>query len=176
MELVFIYGPPGVGKLTVSKSLARLTGYRVFHNHLTIDLIRNIFETKGMEFSTLSSKLRFDIIRSAAKENINGMIFTMVYSNPSDNRFVAKVIKLVERHKGKVMFVKLKCKNDILYKRITYTDRKLFKKLRDPAALGTLLKKYDLDTPVPYKKSLVIDNTKIKPAKVAKMIKTHYKL
>jgi len=35
MKLVFIYGPPAVGKLTVANALAKVTGFKVFHNHLT---------------------------------------------------------------------------------------------------------------------------------------------
>ncbi len=35
MQLVFLYGPPGVGKLTVGNALSALTGYKLFHNHLT---------------------------------------------------------------------------------------------------------------------------------------------
>ena len=44
MNLVFIYGPPGVGKLTVAKELAGLTGYKLFHNHLSIDWVLPVFD------------------------------------------------------------------------------------------------------------------------------------
>ena len=36
MKLVFIYGPPAVGKLTVAKELAALTGFKVFHNQVIL--------------------------------------------------------------------------------------------------------------------------------------------
>ncbi|MEO6875756.1 MAG: shikimate kinase, partial [Opitutaceae bacterium] len=36
--LVFIVGAPAVGKMTVGDALAKRTGLRLFHNHLTIDL------------------------------------------------------------------------------------------------------------------------------------------
>jgi len=39
MKLVFIYGPPASGKLTVARELATLTGYRLFHNHLIVDAV-----------------------------------------------------------------------------------------------------------------------------------------
>ncbi len=46
MRLVFIYGPPGVGKLTVATALATLTGYRLCHNHLTVNLVTALFPPK----------------------------------------------------------------------------------------------------------------------------------
>ena len=39
MKLVILYGPPGVGKLTVGRELAARTGFKLFHNHLTVDLV-----------------------------------------------------------------------------------------------------------------------------------------
>ena len=43
MQLVFIHGAPAVGKLTVARELAALTGFRLFHNHLTVDLAGSVF-------------------------------------------------------------------------------------------------------------------------------------
>ena len=37
MDFVFLYGAPAVGKLTVGRELARLTGVRLFDNHLVVD-------------------------------------------------------------------------------------------------------------------------------------------
>ena len=38
MKLVVIFGPPAVGKMTVGQELARRTGLRLLHNHMTIKL------------------------------------------------------------------------------------------------------------------------------------------
>jgi hypothetical protein len=43
MRVFYLYGPPGVGKLTVGTSLAALTGFRLFHNHLTVNLATAVF-------------------------------------------------------------------------------------------------------------------------------------
>src|SRR5207249_6103945 len=44
MRLVFIYGPPASGKLTVATELAKLTGFKLFHNHVSIQFVQSIFE------------------------------------------------------------------------------------------------------------------------------------
>ncbi|MBD0327065.1 MAG: AAA family ATPase, partial [Pyrinomonadaceae bacterium] len=44
MKLIFLHGLPGVGKLTVARELAKLTGFKVFHNHLAVDLVESLFE------------------------------------------------------------------------------------------------------------------------------------
>ena len=37
--LVIIIGPHAVGKMTVGQELARITDLRLFHNHMSIELI-----------------------------------------------------------------------------------------------------------------------------------------
>ena len=44
MRLVYIHGAPAVGKMTVAKSLAQLTGARLFDNHVSIDLAHSVFD------------------------------------------------------------------------------------------------------------------------------------
>ena len=38
--LVIIFGPPAVGKMTVGSKLSKLTGLKLFHNHMTIEPLR----------------------------------------------------------------------------------------------------------------------------------------
>ncbi|HEU4798188.1 MAG TPA: AAA family ATPase [bacterium] len=87
MQLIFIYGPPAVGKLSVANALAKLTGYRVFHNHLTIDLVRSIFDWGQGPFFSLVDRYRVELIEAAAKANIPGVIFTFVYAKDQDDGF-----------------------------------------------------------------------------------------
>ena len=58
MHLVVLFGPPAVGKMTVGHELCRLTGYRLFHNHLTIEPFLGIFEFGSPSFARLSSEFR----------------------------------------------------------------------------------------------------------------------
>ncbi|MFY9484436.1 MAG: hypothetical protein WAP74_02320 [Patescibacteria group bacterium] len=66
MKLIFMYGPPAAGKLTVAKKLAKLTGYKIFHNQLTVDLITSIFPVKSAAFRKFNPKFRLEIFAAAA--------------------------------------------------------------------------------------------------------------
>ena len=50
MKLIFIYGSPAVGKLTVAQEIAEQTDFKVFHNHLTIDAVTPVFEFGTVPF------------------------------------------------------------------------------------------------------------------------------
>ncbi len=39
MNLIMIFGPQAVGKMTVGQELEKITGLKLFHNHMTIDLL-----------------------------------------------------------------------------------------------------------------------------------------
>ena len=42
--LMYLVGPPAVGKMTVGQEIAARTGMRLFHNHMTIELVLQFFE------------------------------------------------------------------------------------------------------------------------------------
>ncbi len=67
MRLVFIYGPPAVGKLTVARELGRLTGLAVFDNHLSIDAVRPVFDFDSPHMPGLVAKIRHLVIGEAAR-------------------------------------------------------------------------------------------------------------
>ena len=175
MNLVFIYGPPASGKLTVAQELAKLTNYKIFHNHSTIDLIDSVIPFGSKNFLDLNSKFRILLFETAAKEKIN-IIFTFCYSNPHDNNFIKKCIRSVERYNGKLHFVQLYCKEEELYKRVKNKSRKKFNKFKDFSGLKIALEKWNMFSKIPFVKSLSINNTNMPPQKVAQIIKKHYKL
>ena len=76
MNLVFIYGPPGVGKLTVAQELARETGYKVFHNHVSIDCAEAVFDFGTKPFGSVIGKIRLAVFEEAAREGVS-LVFTL---------------------------------------------------------------------------------------------------
>ena len=109
MKLVVIYGAPGVGKLTTALALGNLTGFRVFHNHLSFNLVRAIFDFPSPPFLDLMQTIRLATFEAAARERLPGLVFTFVYANPGDDAFVRRMTETVERHGGEVLFARLTC-------------------------------------------------------------------
>lgn len=176
MKLIFIYGPPATGKLTVAKELAKLTNFKIFHNHLTVDLVGSVLKFGTKTFFDLSSRFRMEMFEATAKENINGLIFTFCYAHPEDDKFVKDVKKRVKKYGGKVDFVQLYCEKAELRTRVKEASRENFDKIKTKKGLDVTLKKGDLFTPIPFVKSLQIDNTNVSAKQVAKKIKIYYKL
>lgn len=170
MNLIFIYGSPSVGKLTVAKELASKTGYKLFHNHLTVDLVRSLFEYGSEQAVRLSSKFRLEMFAEAAKAKLPGVIFTYVYAKDLDDEPVKEIVDTVERAGGNILFVLLKTEKSELLKRVKGESRRVYTKIHNPEELEELLEKYDMASPVPYKESLVIDNTKLSPSETANKI------
>jgi shikimate kinase len=45
MKLIIIFGPQAVGKMTVGQELGKITNLKLFHNHMTIELVSPFFST-----------------------------------------------------------------------------------------------------------------------------------
>lgn len=174
MKLLFIYGPPAAGKLTIAQSIAEQTDFRLFHNHLTIDLAKDIFEDRKVR-SEVVAKLRLDIIEVATKANIN-IIFTMVYAKQEDDEYVRKIVSTVENNGGQVCFVQLIPDASELEKRVTLSSRRSFSKIKDVINLRKIIDSADLYSVVPYKNNLSINNTRQNPSDVANQIISHFDL
>ena len=174
MNLVFIYGPPAVGKLTVAKELSLITGYPVFHNHLTRNLVHELFPSALKENYELVNKLRNEVLEYASLHGEN-MIFTYVYSGASDDDAVNEIVSRVEKNAGNVLFVELLANESELLTRVTDESRRSHKKLTDAEELKTYLDKTQYPS-VPYENILKIDTTNTPPVEVAGLITDHFGL
>ena len=72
--LMFVVGPPAVGKMTVGTAIAQRTGLRVFHNHQTIDLVLRFFPFGTPSFQRLIVEFRRRILEEVAASDLPGLI------------------------------------------------------------------------------------------------------
>jgi hypothetical protein len=175
MQMVFLYGPPGVGKLTVSNEIARLTGFRVFHNHLTIDAVLPVFEFGTPPFGRLIRVMREAVLAEAAREGID-LVFTSVYVHPQDIGYMEQMCAAVENNGGEVALVQLLCDLETLAERVEAESRLSASKLSSADALRAQLDSLDMSTALPGRESLTIDNSRLSARDVAERIITHFGL
>ena len=77
-KLIMITGPQAVGKMTVGQELEKITNLKLFHNHMTIDLVNNFFSYSTKEGREMVKMLRKDMLEFFSKSSIDGIIFTYV--------------------------------------------------------------------------------------------------
>src|ERR1051325_8251746 len=103
MKLIFIHGAPAVGKLTVATELARLTGFRLFHNHLTVDLVSAIFDFGSEPFVELREEIWLAVFHEAARRDVS-LIFTFAPERTVRDRFIQEAIQRIESAGGGGVF------------------------------------------------------------------------
>jgi hypothetical protein len=175
VKLVFIYGPPAVGKLTVATELGRITSLAVFDNHLSIDCVLPVFGYGSESLERLSTEIQLLVIEEAARENVD-IIFTFVYGHPIDVPFVERMCAAVETHGGTMCFVQLICNNEAQEQRVQEEDRARRKKTRSIDIVRHMNQRYDLSSTISGRSSLSIENTMMAADEAARQIAEHYSL
>jgi hypothetical protein len=138
MRLIFIYGMPATGKLTVARELARITGFNVFHNHLAVDLLLSIFEFGSKPFVELREEIWLSVFREAAENGVPGLIFTFAPEVTVRAAFIPSTVETIAGSGGAVDFVELTCPMEELKRRIPDPSRVPFKKLSSVAVFEQL--------------------------------------
>jgi shikimate kinase len=129
MELLFIYGSAAVGKLTIGRELAKLTGFRLFHNHLTVDAVLAVFDFGSEPFINLREQIWLSVFKEAAQRDVS-LIFTFSPERTVRTSFIQDTLDTVESLGGKVLFIELTCPIEELERRIENPSRSEFRKLR----------------------------------------------
>ncbi len=167
MKLIFLYGLPGVGKLTIARELAKLTGFKLFHNHLTVDLLLSVFEFGSPEFIELREKIWLEVFARSADAQLAGLIFTFAFERTVTDGFIAEVRRAVDSHAGEVVFVNLKCSTDKLEKRLSNPARKAFGKLNSVQQFRELNEAGAFFHPEIPKDGISVDTTNLSPSDAA---------
>lgn len=75
-KFVLIVGPQAVGKMTVGQELSKLIDYKLFYNHMTIEMVRLIFDYDKDAYRKMNSEIRKMVFKEFSKSNEKGIIFT----------------------------------------------------------------------------------------------------
>lgn len=175
MDLVLIYGPPAAGKLTVATELSRLTGYRLFHNHLSISCVLPVFDFGTAPFNRLVRSIRRSVIAEAAG-SATSLITTFVYVHPEDTGLVWDIHGSFEEAGGRICPVQLVCARETLMERIGRESRVAGGKLTSADVLSGWLDELDLLSPLPDRHSLTLDSGRMTPSEAAARIAAHFGL
>ncbi len=183
MDLILIVGSGAVGKMTVGQELMKITDFRLFHNHMMIEPVIEIF---GKFEGAVVNKLRDDIFDAFLKTEYSGMIFTYMWAFDlqSDWDYVKALTDKFEATGGTVYCVELVADRAVRIERNKTENR-----LRNKASKRDIVisqdrmireeTKYRLesrDGELPFANYIKIDNTSLEPAEVAAMIKERFHL
>ena len=183
MKLVIIIGNAAVGKMTVGQELMKITDLRLFHNHMTIEPVIEIF---GYFSGRTINRLREVIFEEYAKSTNYGLIFTYMWAFDlqSDWDYIAKVTELFKEAGGDVYYIELIAPQSTRLER-NITENRLRHKaskqsietsnerlLRDDA--NHRCESHEGE--ITFENYLRIDNTSLAPDVVAQKIKTHFNL
>ena len=176
-------GNAAVGKMTVGQELMKLTGLRLFHNHMTIEPVIEIF---GQYNGKAINRLRQVVFEEFAKSDCYGMIFTYMWAfdQQADWDYIEYVKSIFEPHNTEFYYVELVAPREIRLER-NATENRLQNKAskRDIEVSNQRLINDDtqyrlesFDGEIPFDNYIKIDNSKLPPNVVAKMIQEKFNL
>jgi chloramphenicol 3-O-phosphotransferase len=169
MKLVIIYGSEASGKLSVAKQLAELTNLRLFHNHVSIDVAKVLFNYGEADYDQLLWKIRLLVFETAAQKNVPGLIFTWAYSHPDFQPLLDRLLRTLKPYEVETQFVYLKCSQVALESRVQSVDRIIAGKIHTIDQLHKQQQRKH-HAEIPGTDSLVIDNTNLSPPEAATLI------
>lgn len=183
MKLLFLFGDAAVGKMTVGQELMKITNLRLFHNHMMIEPVIEIF---GTFQSKTIQRLREVIFEDFAVSDNYGLIFTYLWAFDlqSDWDYTAHVAELFKAHGAEVYYAELVAPQEIRLQR-NVTENRLKNKpskrdieisnqrlLRDDSRYRCVSNKGE----IPFENYIKIDNTDLSPEAAAQIIKERFSL
>jgi hypothetical protein len=170
MKVVMLYGAPGAGKLTTAKALQKLTGYRLFHNHLTVDLVAAVFDFGTAPFRELREHVWLEVMDRAARENVNGLIFTFVFEPTLQPGFIDRLIAVLEAQNASLIPVELACETEENLRRVLSPERALYLKTQDTTLVRSGIEEGVYLAPYELPGTIRIDITHTPPGETASRI------
>ncbi|MBO4471964.1 MAG: shikimate kinase [Clostridia bacterium] len=183
MDLIVLIGSGAVGKMTVGQELMKITDFRLFHNHMMIEPVIEVF---GDYCGPVVGRLREVIFEEFLKTKYRGMIFTYMWAfdMQEDWDYIRSVAERFEATGGNVYYVELIADQAVRLER-NKTENRLRNKAskRDLAVSQERLLREDSryrlvsrEGEIPFENYIRIDNTRLEPDEAARLIKDKFAL
>ncbi len=186
MKLIVIFGPQAVGKMTVGQELEKITKLKLFHNHMTIELVSKFFSYSTPSGKRLVNLFREEIFQEVVSSDLEGLIFTYVwyFDDQKDWDYLDNLTKIFKDKGAEICYVELEADTDERIRR-NKTEHRLEHKptkrniewseneLKDSMLTHRLNSKEGEIKEANY---IRINNTVINPVEVAKIIKNKFNL
>ncbi|MDX8355274.1 AAA family ATPase [Cognatiyoonia sp. IB215182] len=175
MQLIYLHGPPAVGKLTVASQLVETTGARLFDNHVAIDLARSVLSFEQDGFWELVKRARLLVLETVTQQNVPLVIMTSCYSDPEDRETLEAYEEVLSRFNAKILPVYLQCSEEEMRRRVTNPDRKERRKISSELDLKQFIND-TICTPIPRQNCLRLSTEGVSPRDTADRICRHFDL
>lgn len=183
MKLLFLFGDGAVGKMTVGQELSKITDLRLFHNHMTIEPVLEIFNDFNV---SAIIRMREVIFEEFAKTDNYGMIYTFMWAFDCEDdwKYHDKIVSIFEKYDTQFYYVELTAPLDIRLQR-NVTENRLINKAskRDIKASNERLISMDeahrfesFAGELDFKNYIKIDNSNKSAEEVALLIKSEFNL
>lgn len=186
MKFIILFGPQAVGKMTVGHELEKITELKLFHNHMTIELVSPFFSYGTDAGKRLVSLFRQEIFEEVSKSNLEGLIFTFVwaFNLQADWDYVAKISEIFESKGGIVYYVELEADLEERLERNKSPHRLEHKPTKrnvewSENELKNSMENHRLNSyegEIKKENYMRINNTDMEPEEVARIIKEKFQL
>lgn len=181
MKLLILIGNSSVGKMTVGQELCKITPFRLFHNHMMIEPVLEVF---GQFRGDVIQKLRHVIFEEFSKSDNYGLVFTFMWAfdMPSDWDYLESVKQIFGLPDEDIYYVELLAPQEVRLAR-NCTENRLKNKAskRDVEISNQRLLNDDLryrceslPGEIPFPNYLRLENENISAADAAQLIKEHF--
>ncbi|MCL1964859.1 MAG: AAA family ATPase [Firmicutes bacterium] len=183
MKLLLLVGSSAVGKMTVGQELMKITDLRLFHNHMAIDLVLEVF---GRCHKNTIERLRDVIFEAFTESDQYGMIFTYMWAfdDPADWDYINHVCAFFQKKNAELYCAELTAPQAIRLERNATGNRLAHKPSKRDIPFSTQMLLNDDRTcrsvskegEIPFEHYIRIDNSQLPPGVAAQMIKDAFLL
>jgi hypothetical protein len=169
LQVVFIFGPTASGKLTIGREVAAATGFRLFPDHLAVNLVSGVFDTHMRAYIRIREWAWTEVLREAVHEN-RSLVFTFKPQASIRSSFLSHACVIIERLGGEIVFVELTCPDSVIETRVENGDRRALGKLASLADYRRLRDQGAFEFRTMPTPKLRIDTSQCTPAEAASRI------